>query len=98
MVILVSFAREGAWTKQVLPPEYTFENYRRLFSASELWKPITNSVSMALIATAANLVVCFIAGYLIVLRKFGGRGPLELLAALQLEIRSTANVAGLASY
>ena len=97
MVILVSFARDGAWTTQVLPPEYTFENYRRLFSESELWKPITNSVSMALIATAANLVVCFIAGYLIVFRKFGGRGLLELLVALPWAIPATAIALGLAA-
>src|SRR6202795_772016 len=97
MVILVSFARDGAWTTQVLPPEYTLENYRRLFTESELWKPITNSVSMALIATAANLVVCFIAGYLIVLRKFGGRGLLELLVALPWAIPATAIALGLAA-
>jgi iron(III) transport system permease protein len=97
MVILVSFARDGAWTTQVLPPEYTLENYRRLFSESELWKPITNSVSMALIATAANLVVCFIAGYLIVLRRFGGRGLLELLVALPWAIPATAIALGLAA-
>ena len=97
MVILVSFARDGAWTTQVLPPEYTFENYQRLFSESELWKPITNSVSMALIATAANLVVCFIAGYLIVLRRFGGRGLLELLVALPWAIPATAIALGLAA-
>jgi iron(III) transport system permease protein len=97
MVILVSFARDGAWTTQVLPPEYTFENYQRLFSEAELWKPITNSVSMALIATAANLVVCFIAGYLIVLRKFGGRGLLELLVALPWAIPATAIALGLAA-
>src|SRR5688500_5434823 len=30
MVILVSFARDGVWTTQILPPEYTLENYRRL--------------------------------------------------------------------
>ena len=97
MVILVSFARDGAWTTQVLPPEYTLENYRRLFTESELWKPITNSVSMALIATAANLVVCFIAAYLIVLRKFGARGLLELLVALPWAIPATAIALGLAA-
>jgi iron(III) transport system permease protein len=97
MVILVSFARDGAWTTQVLPPEYTFENYRRLFTESELWKPITNSVSMALIATAANLVVCFIAAYLIVLRRFGARGLVELLIALPWAIPATAIALGLAA-
>jgi iron(III) transport system permease protein len=64
MVVLVSFARDGAWTTQVIPPEYTLDNYRRLFSEAQLWKPIVNSVSMALIATAANVVVCFVAAYL----------------------------------
>jgi iron(III) transport system permease protein len=97
MVILVSFARDGAWTTQVLPPEYTLENYRRLFSEAELWRPITNSVSMALIATAANLVVCFIAGYLIVFRRFRGRGLLELLVALPWAIPATAIALGLAA-
>jgi iron(III) transport system permease protein len=97
MVILVSFARDGAWTTQVLPPEYTFDNYRRLITESELWKPITNSVSMALIATAANLVVCFIAAYLIVLRRFGARGLVELLIALPWAIPATAIALGLAA-
>ena len=97
MVVLVSFARDGSWTTQVLPPEYTLENYRRLFSESELWRPITNSVSMALIATAANLIVCFIAAYLIVFRRFAGRRLLELLVALPWAIPATAIALGLAA-
>jgi iron(III) transport system permease protein len=97
MVILVSFARDGAWTTQVLPPEYTLDNYRRLFSEAELWKPIVNSVSMALIATGANVVVCFLAAYLIVLRRFSGRKLLELLVALPWAIPATAIALGLAA-
>ena len=27
---IVSFARDGAWTTQLLPPEYTLDNYRKL--------------------------------------------------------------------
>jgi iron(III) transport system permease protein len=97
MVVLVSFARDGVWTTQVLPPEYTLENYRRLFSEAELWRPITNSVSMALIATAGNLVVCFLCAYLIVFRKFAGRRLLELLVALPWAIPATAIALGLAA-
>jgi iron(III) transport system permease protein len=97
MVILVSFARDGAWTTQVLPPEYTLDNYRRLFSEAALWKPIVNSVSMALIATAANVVICFLAAYLIVLRRFSGRKLLELLVALPWAIPATAIALGLAA-
>src|SRR5688500_10883155 len=97
MVVLVSFAVDGAWTTQVLPPAYTFENYRRLFSEPQLWKPIVNSVSMAVIATAANVVVCFVAAYLIVLRNFSGRRLLELLVALPWAVPATAIALGLAA-
>src|SRR4029079_13161168 len=97
MVVLVSFARDGAWTTQVLPPEYTLANYRRLFTESQLWKPIANSIWMSVIATAANIVVCFIAAYLIVMRKFAGRRLLEILTALPWAIPATAIALGLAA-
>ncbi|MGH7718643.1 MAG: ABC transporter permease [Gemmatimonadaceae bacterium] len=97
MVILVSFARDGAWTTQVLPPEYSLDNFRRLASDSRLWVPVRNSVSMAVLATAANVVVCFIAAYLIVLRRFRGRRGLEVLVALPWAIPATAIAIGLAS-
>ncbi|MGK2963458.1 MAG: ABC transporter permease [Gemmatimonadaceae bacterium] len=97
MVVLVSFAVDGVWTTQVLPPAYTLDNYRRLVSEASLWKPIMNSVSMALIATAANVVVCFLAAYLIVLRRFTGRRMLELLVALPWAIPATAIALGLAA-
>ena len=97
MVVLVSFARDGKWTTQVLPPEYTFDNYRRLITEAALWKPIMNSVWMALIATAANVVVCFVAAYLIVMRKFAGRRLLEILTALPWAIPATAIALGLAA-
>ena len=97
MVVLVSFAVDGAWTTQVLPPAYTLGNYRRLFTEAQLWKPIWNSVWMSLIATAANVVVCFIAAYLIVLRKFSGRRALEIMVALPWAIPATAIALGLAA-
>lgn len=97
MVVLVSFARDGTWTTQVLPPEYTLDNFRRLATDSQLWVPIRNSVLMAALATAANVVVCFLAAYLIVLRRFAGRRLLELLVALPWALPATAIAIGLAS-
>lgn len=97
MVGLVAFARDGAWTTQVMPPEYTLENFRRLGSDARLWTPIRNSLSMAAISTAANVVLCFLAAYLIVLRRFGGRRVLEVLVALPWAIPATAIAIGLAS-
>jgi iron(III) transport system permease protein len=97
MVVLVSFARDGTWTTQVLPPHYTIDNYRRLFTEAQLWKPIMNSIWMSVIATAANVVVCFVAAYLIVMRKFTGRKLLEILTALPWAIPATAIALGLAA-
>lgn len=95
MVVLISFAREGSWTTQILPTSYTLDNFRRLATDPQLWVPIRNSVSMAAIATVANIIVCFAAAYLIVLRNFRGRRILELLVALPWAIPATAIGIGL---
>ena len=97
MVVLVSFARDGAWTTQIVPPEYTLDNFRRLVSDPELWRPITNSVGMSALATAANVIVCFIAAYLTVLTRAPGRRLLQLLVVLPWAIPATAIALGLAA-
>lgn len=97
MVILVSFARDGTWTTQLLPPEYTLDNFRRLAADPDLWVPIRNSVSMTAIATLLDIVICFLAAYLLVLRRFRGRWLLALLVALPWAIPGTALAIGLAS-
>ncbi|HEX6251160.1 MAG TPA: iron ABC transporter permease [Gemmatimonadaceae bacterium] len=97
MVILVSFARDGAWTTQVLPPEYTLDNYRQLATDSQLWRPIRNSVSMSALATVANIGVALVAAYLIVLRRWRGRRLLDVLVALPWAIPATAIALGLAA-
>src|SRR5262249_53057460 len=76
---------------------YTAQNFARLASDAELLVPIWNSVSMAALATAGNVVICFAAAYLIVLRTFRGRRLLELLVSLPWAIPATAIALGLAS-
>jgi iron(III) transport system permease protein len=97
MVVLVSFARDGAWTTQLLPPEYTLDNYRKLAMDRELWRPITNSVTMSVLATGANAVVCFAIAYVLVLSQAPGKRLLALLAALPWAIPATAIALGLAA-
>ncbi len=95
MIALVSFAKDGAWTTQVLPPVYTTHNYAGLFTENQLWTPIRNSIVMSILATAANVVFCVAAAYLIVTRKFQGRGLLETLVAFPWAIPGTAVALGL---
>jgi iron(III) transport system permease protein len=96
-VLLVALAKDGTWTDQLFPPVYTLDNFRRLAVDPQLWTPVKNSVLMASIATSANIVVCFLAAYLVVMRKFFGRRLLELLMAMPWAIPATAIAIGLAS-
>lgn len=95
MIVLVSFAKDGTWTTQMLPPEYTTHNYAGLFTENQLWTPIRNSIVMSVLATAANVVFCVAGAYLIVTRKFSGRRLLEILVALPWAIPGTAIALGL---
>jgi iron(III) transport system permease protein len=97
MIVLVAFARDGTWTTQVLPPQYTLENFTRLARDPQLWLPVRNSISMAVLATIANIIVCFVAAYLLARRRFAGRGLLQLLVVLPWAIPATAIAIGLAS-
>ncbi len=97
MVVLVSFARDGAWTTQLLPPEYTLDSYRKLAMDRELWRPISNSITMSALATAANAVVCFAIAYVVVLSQAPGRRALGLLSQLPWAIPATAIALGLAA-
>lgn len=88
-LLLVSFVPDGAWTTTILPTRYSLENYRSLVAEPDLWVPVANSIRMATLATAANLVVCFVAAYLIVRRVFPGRGLLALLVILPYALPGT---------
>ena len=72
MVFLMSFVQDGTWTTQLFPPAYTTENYSRLFRDPQFFEPIRNSLWMAAVATAANLVWGLIATFW--LRKQRGIG------------------------
>ncbi len=58
-LFLVSFAQEGSWTTQTLPPAYTFANYRRLFGDPWAAEVFFNSFTMSAIAAVAALLWSF---------------------------------------
>jgi len=88
-VIMISFAREGSWTYQLLPERYTLFNYTSLFSDPDVLRPILSSVQMATIATIGN--VLFGVGTALYITKGGlpGRGLVRILAALPFAIPGT---------
>jgi iron(III) transport system permease protein len=87
-LILVSFAREGSWTTQTLPPAYTFANYQRLFGDPWAAEVFFNSFTMSGIAAVAALLWSF--AIVMLLRRgkntgtFFGEGWRRLLSLLVL--------------
>jgi iron(III) transport system permease protein len=96
-VLLVSFVPEGTWTTQAVPPVYSAEPYRRMFSEAEQLRPVLNSLRMATIATIANVAFAFAAAYLLARTRVRGRGLVSALIALPWALPGTVLAISLAS-
>jgi iron(III) transport system permease protein len=88
-VVLISFADTGGWTTQLLPQRYTLSHYTRLFTDAGFFAPVRNSLWMAALATAANVVFGVGAALVIVKGRIPGRGVLQALAVLPFAIPGT---------
>jgi iron(III) transport system permease protein len=96
-LILISFAQDGTWTTEVLPPRYTSENYLRLFSDPQFLEPIANSLKMATMATAGNFLFAMLASYLLVRRRVKGSAFLNALILLPWALPGTVLALSLAT-
>jgi iron(III) transport system permease protein len=81
-LLLVSFARDGQWTTQTLPPAYTVANYARIATEPGARDVFLNSLSMAAIAAIAALLWSFCVATLVTAGK--GRAWRRLLSLLVL--------------
>ncbi len=88
-IILISFVREGSWTYQILPERYTLANYANLIAQPDVFEPILNSLRLATVATAANLVFGVLAAIVVAKGNIRGRGVLLALAILPFAIPGT---------
>ncbi|MBI4639360.1 MAG: iron ABC transporter permease [Candidatus Tectomicrobia bacterium] len=88
-IILISFVKDGTWTWQVLPPKYTIENYVKLFKDPTFLDPIKNSLKMASVATLGNFIFGIFAAYLLVKRKFWGKGLIDTLVMVPFALPGT---------
>jgi iron(III) transport system permease protein len=78
-ILLISFARNEAWSTQILPPSYTLANFVRLASDRRFLDPMFNSAVMATVSALANLVFGIAAAYLVSRYRFRGRGVVTAL-------------------
>jgi iron(III) transport system permease protein len=70
VLVLVSFARDGSWTTQTLPPVYTLDNYARILTGGDAGEVILNSLLMSGLAALVALVWSFCAASVV----SGGKG------------------------
>ena len=96
-LILLSFVKDGTWTTEILPPEYTVDNYIRLFSTPDSLEPIFNSLEMAFLATLGNFVFAMLAAYLMAQKQVRGRFFLGSLIILPWALPGTVLALSLAT-
>ncbi|WP_420455496.1 ABC transporter permease [Rubrivirga sp.] len=94
-VVLLSFVEEGSWTTQVLPDTFTLANYAALATEPDVLAPITSSLWMAALATAANVVFGVATAVVIVKGRVPGRGVLRALSLLPFAVPGTVLALGL---
>ncbi|MGG0411721.1 ABC transporter permease [Peribacillus simplex] len=88
-ILLLSLVPDGTWTFQTYPTVFNIENYRLLFEDPNIFKPLRNSLLMAVIATLANLVFGVIASYVLVKRKFIGKSFVDILVMIPWALPAT---------
>ncbi|WJE48313.1 iron ABC transporter permease [Peribacillus frigoritolerans] len=88
-ILLLSLVPDGTWTFQTYPTVFNVENYRLLFEDPNIFKPLRNSLLMAVIATLANLVFGVIASYVLVKRKFVGKSFVDILVMIPWTLPAT---------
>lgn len=88
-ILLLSLVPDGTWTWQTYPSVFNIENYRLLLDDPNIWKPIKNSLLLAILATAGNLVFGVLASYLLVKRKFVGKSLVDILVMIPWALPAT---------
>jgi iron(III) transport system permease protein len=81
-LVLVSFARDGAWTTQALPPAYTLDNYARILTQRDSSSVFVNSLLMSGLAALFALVWSFCVAAVVTKKRTRWRRVISLLVLL----------------
>ncbi len=89
-IVLISFAKEGSWTWQIVPAAYGVENYLRLLDDPHIAMPIENSIIMSVVALVSCVVLGIAAAYVIVKGRLGRmQNALDILMTFPFAIPGT---------
>lgn len=94
VILLVSFSVDSSWTTQVLPDQYTLQNYSKIFTDPASLLPINVSVQTAFIATIVAIIIGAAAAWIIA-RWPGRRGKTLMDIAIMLPWALPGTVIGI---
>jgi iron(III) transport system permease protein len=72
-IVWLSFIDNTQWDIEVIPRDFTLENYTRIFSEAGAFTPIRNSLWMSAVAAVVTVAAALPAGYLIARGRPGSR-------------------------
>ena len=81
-IVLLAFTVNGTWTTQIIPPEYTLQNFIDIFTEPRSLRPLLVSSQMSAVAMAASIVVGVLTAWVIARWKGKGAGILDLMIML----------------
>ncbi|GAA2100102.1 iron ABC transporter permease [Streptomyces albiaxialis] len=82
VLALLSFSVDGSWTTQILPGDYSTDNYRTIFTDPASLLPISVSVQMSLLATLAAVLIGAAASWVLARWRRAGRTVLDIMVML----------------
>jgi iron(III) transport system permease protein len=64
VLVMMSFAQSSLSSRSILPDDFGFDNYQKIFASPSFYEPFLNSFSLALLASVPNLIFGVVAGIL----------------------------------
>lgn len=81
-IVLLAFTVNGTWTTQIIPPEYTLQNFIDIFTEPRSLRPLLVSSQMSAVAMVASIAVGVLTAWVIARWKGKGAGILDLMIML----------------
>jgi iron(III) transport system permease protein len=63
VIVMMALVRNNTWTYQILPEQFTFENFTALLAQPRVAEPLINSMQFSSIATAVGMMLGLMAAY-----------------------------------
>ncbi|WP_051973750.1 iron ABC transporter permease, partial [Cryobacterium sp. MLB-32] len=81
-IVLLAFTVDGTWTTQILPPEYTLQNFVNIFSDPASLRPIMVSTQTAFLGMIGCVIIGVLAAFVVTRWKGPGKGLLDVMVMI----------------